>query len=71
MEHGCCPVDPDKTTERYLRGRLSQAEADAFEAHYICCPRCSEPLQFTDRFVVAIRHVAERLRPVSSGSAAR
>ena len=36
-----CPFDEDVDIEaRYLSGRLSEEEAEAFEAHYFACDRC-------------------------------
>ena len=60
-----CPSDPKATARLYLEGRLPQAEAAAFEAHFICCPQCSDQLQFTDKFIRAVRRTATGLQPVS------
>ena len=36
----CVEVDRDDLEERYLAGRLSEPDAEAFEAHYFACERC-------------------------------
>lgn len=36
----CELVDQHELDRRYLEGRLSDVEADAFEAHYLGCDRC-------------------------------
>jgi hypothetical protein len=61
-----CPADPEAVSERYLTASLSREEAVAFEAHFLSCPRCSERLQFTEQFVVAVRRATARLRPPAS-----
>jgi anti-sigma factor RsiW len=68
MEVSCCPADPDETAEAYLLGRLPEEQSAAFEEHFLGCPRCSERLQFTDDFIEAVHHAAERLR--GAGAAA-
>lgn len=41
-----CPFDHDMDIEaRYLSGRLSEEEAEAFEAHYFACDRCFSLVQ--------------------------
>ena len=61
-----CPSDPKATAKCYLEGSLSPSETAAFEAHFICCPQCSDQLQFTDKFIRAVRRTATRLQPVSA-----
>ena len=53
-----CPEDPGATARDYLLGLLPADEAADFEAHYLGCPRCSEPLQFTGRFIAAYEKAA-------------
>jgi hypothetical protein len=36
----CALVDQNELDTRYLAGRLSEAEATAFEEHYFACDRC-------------------------------
>ena len=57
-----CPADPDETVEAYLLSRLPEEQSAAFEDHFLGCPRCSERLQFTDDFITAVHHAADRLR---------
>ncbi|MFW6039575.1 MAG: tetratricopeptide repeat protein, partial [Gemmatimonadota bacterium] len=41
-----CPTRGDgSVVERYLADRMSGAEAEAFEAHYLTCARCQEALR--------------------------
>jgi len=68
MEVDRCPADPDETIDAYLSGRLPEQQSAVFEDHFLGCPRCSERLQFTDDFITAVRHAAERIR--GSGAAA-
>jgi hypothetical protein len=64
----CCPPDPEAVSELYLTAALPKAEAIAFENHFVSCPRCSDRLQFTQQFVIAVRRATERLRPASSAN---
>jgi hypothetical protein len=63
LETDRCPADPEAISERYLTASLSRDEAAAFENHFISCPRCSDRLQFTEQFVLAVRRATARLRP--------
>ena len=41
-----CPYDGERETRSlYLAGRLSEADAAAFEAHYFECDRCAEAVE--------------------------
>jgi hypothetical protein len=57
-----CPADPDKMVQTYLSGGLPEEQRTVFEDHFLGCPRCSERLQFTEDFITAMRHAAERLQ---------
>jgi hypothetical protein len=65
LETDRCPADPELISERYLTASLPREEAAAFENHFISCPRCSDRLQFTEQFVIAVRRATARLRPAS------
>lgn len=41
----CENFDSTGTLERYLAGKLSEPERDAFEQHYFACDRCFEALR--------------------------
>ena len=41
----CDDVQEQEIVEKYVTGRLSGGEAEAFEAHYFACERCCEELQ--------------------------
>ena len=55
----CDAVTAQGMIERYLAGKLSEAEAEAFEAHYLTCSHCQREL----RLAVAIRGGLERAPP--------
>jgi hypothetical protein len=57
-----CPADPEETAEAYLLHHLTPAEVQAFEDHCITCARCAEILEQTERYVIAMKRAAERLR---------
>lgn len=38
------PPDPEQINDAYLMGRLSQAEIEADEQHYLGCAECFERL---------------------------
>ena len=68
--------------EAYLTGKLSAAEENDFEDHYVLCPDCVDLLESTDRFIRSVRAAGEiiegstasRLGPrraTESGSARR
>jgi hypothetical protein len=61
-----CPEDPRSTADRYLFGLMPARERADFEEHFLACPRCSERLQFTDRFIEAYRRAAERMSLMNS-----
>ena len=48
----CDAVAAQGVIERYLAGRVSEAEVEAFEAHYLTCSRCQREL----RMAFAIRN---------------
>jgi len=66
--------------EAYLIGKLSEAEKNQFEEHYVLCPDCIDLLESTDRFIRSVRAAGEiiegsvagrlgRRRATESGSA--
>ena len=70
MEVGRCPADPEETVEAYLLGRLPEEQSAAFEEHFLGCPRCSERLQFTEEYIMAVRHAAARMRGADAAAGA-
>jgi hypothetical protein len=62
MDADRCTPNPKATARAYVSGVLTPAEAAEFEDHFLGCLRCSEPLQFTKHFAIAVQHSAERLR---------
>lgn len=41
----CSTVARARWVERYLVGNLTASETEAFESHYLTCPRCQEALR--------------------------
>ena len=60
MEHkrNCDEITDRALIERYVAGRLGEAETEAFESHYLTCERCQNEL----RLAVAIREVLPEVR---------
>src|SRR5258708_38993273 len=52
---------PEETIERYVRGKLSNAELDAFEEHLLTCVPCQSCAEELDTFVRTIREAAQEL----------
>jgi hypothetical protein len=44
--------------ERYLMGKLSTAEVEQFEAHYLDCDECLERLELTRRLYQGLREIS-------------
>ena len=51
-------IDNDNLVERYLLGRLTVADRQRFEAHFVDCPRCLEQLEWTEDLHGALRAAA-------------
>ncbi len=51
-------IDDESLVERYLLGRLTVAEKQRFEAHFVDCPRCLEQLEWTEDLRGALRAAA-------------
>ena len=53
--------DPDQQlAERYFLGQLTDAEAEAFEAHYFDCARCAAYVREEQMLLEGLREVARR-----------
>jgi len=59
----CEDVERDALVERSLAGRLTGADRDAFEAHYLTCERCQTELQLGTAVRMALRSSPAALRP--------
>ena len=57
----CQRVEEEEIIERYLNDRLSEAEIEAFEQHYLGCQSCFQELQFRHAAAIELK----RLPPVS------
>jgi len=64
MDAACKKVDDEEIIERYLTGRLSLEEAEAFEQHLLECQRCFSELQW--RHAAAIELESQTVRPAVS-----
>lgn len=56
MEHR--EIEDRQIVERYLAGRLTAAEAERFEEHYLSCPVCLDELELSEAFRDGIRRAA-------------
>ncbi len=51
-------IEEHQVLDRYVMGRLSEAEADGFEDHYLTCGECLRRLEMADKFQRGFRQVA-------------
>jgi tetratricopeptide (TPR) repeat protein len=66
----CQRVEQEEMIERYLAGKLEQAEAEAFEQHYLGCQSCFEELQFRHAAAIELRRRSvAHSQPTASSSA--
>lgn len=56
MEHDY--IQEHQVVDRYVQGRLSGAEADLFEDHYLTCEECLQRLRIAEKFQSGFRRVA-------------
>ena len=56
MDHG--KIEDDNVVERYLLGRLSDAETALFEEHYLDCAACLEKLEGSRRLQDGLQRIA-------------
>lgn len=56
MEHDY--IQEHQVVDRYVQGRLSEAEAELFEDHYLNCGECLERLRIAEKFQRGFRQVA-------------
>jgi anti-sigma factor RsiW len=59
----CDAIAARGVIERYLAGRLSEAEVETFEAHYLTCSHCQREL----RLAIAIRDGLPEVGPGRGG----
>ena len=52
---------PEETIERYVRGKLSNTELDAFEEHLLTCVPCQSSAEELDMFVRTMKEAAQEL----------
>lgn len=51
-------IERHQVVDRYVQGRLPQAEVDGFEEHYLDCDECLRRLDLAERFQRGLRQVA-------------
>jgi anti-sigma factor RsiW len=56
----------DDDLERYAMLMLGEAEIGRLEEHLLICPECRERLEETERYVVAMRAAAAKIRDSES-----
>lgn len=52
---GRCPADPSEVADLYVLGRLTEAQAEAFEEHFLQCPECAEKAELAYEFAAALK----------------
>jgi tetratricopeptide (TPR) repeat protein len=62
----CTRVGDEEIAERYLLGRLTAQDRDAFEVHFFECDRCFEQLRTLQSMHVELQHAAPIQAPASS-----
>ena len=56
-----CPPNAEEIAEAYVRRKLPEPDAAAFEAHYIGCPKCVQILADAEAFVHTMRAAGRAL----------
>ena len=56
MDHD--DIQEHQVVDRYVQGRLSAAEAELFEDHYLTCEECLQRLRIAEKFQRGFRQVA-------------
>ena len=56
-----CPQNIEEIAEAYVLGRLPDAEAAAFEEHYMACRDCADAALAAEQFVQAMRAAGQML----------
>lgn len=51
----CSIVDAPRSVEQYVTGRMSKAERDAFEDHFVNCAQCQREIQLVGAVRTALR----------------
>jgi len=55
-----CPPTAEEVAESYCLGRLTEADQQAFEGHYLICPRCAQLAEATQDFLDTFRMLTSR-----------
>ncbi|MEM9555834.1 MAG: zf-HC2 domain-containing protein [Acidobacteriota bacterium] len=51
-------IDDRSVVEHYVTGKLSPAETEAFEEHYLSCPACIRAIEDAERLHRGLAHIA-------------
>ena len=51
-------IEEHQIVDRYLLGRLAEADAGRFEQHYLACQQCLDELELAERMQGAARTAA-------------
>ena len=62
----CAQVTKEEITEKYLLGRLTEAEQGAFELHFFECERCFEEVESLRMLQTELRRAAPAIRAEAS-----
>ncbi len=61
QDYDPCPASPKEMAEDYLMGRLDPLAADAFEQHFIGCPKCAEEVGKAKEYIDAMRRAGREI----------
>ncbi len=50
-----CPADPSEVADLYVLDRLTPAQAEIFEEHFLQCPGCAEKAELAFEFSAALK----------------
>ncbi len=50
-----CPADASEAADLYVLNRLTPAESQVFEEHFLQCPDCAEKAELAFEFLAAIK----------------
>ena len=63
----CDDIERDEIAERYLLGRLSDADREEFEVHFFDCTRCLERLQAMEAAQAELAHETASTKDLPAG----
>jgi anti-sigma factor RsiW len=57
-----CPDDLAETAEAYCMSGLAEEDAQAFEEHYLACPKCAAEVEHAQESTHAMQAAADQAR---------